>query len=263
MRNAERFEPQRFAEGIRASVATAMAAKHRRATAGGRAPAPLTLEEQLPDGRRPGGAVGRPGRAGLLHGRLPGRAARVGRRARVAARRRRARRRAAAALGRTSWLALGGLLGLGLWTLLSTVWAPIAGPAWDAGQRTLLYGGVLVAATGLLRGRRAVRWVEPAVAAGALVVVGYGLAERLLPGLLHYARSATAQGRLEQPLTYWNAMGAVAAMGVVACARLAGDGTRDGRLRAAAAAAAAPLGLGLSLTVSRGALFACAAGLPP
>ena len=49
--------------------------------------------------------------------------------------------------------------------------------------------------------------VEPALAAGTVVVIGYGLSARLLPGLLHFARSVSAQGRLEQPLTYWNAMG--------------------------------------------------------
>src|SRR5262249_34683484 len=70
-----------------------------------------------------------------------------------------------------------------------------------------------------------------------------------------------AQGRLEQPLTYWNAMGELAALGVVLCARIIGDTSRDQRMRMAAAAATAPLGLGLYVTFSRGALFACAAGL--
>lgn len=113
-------------------------------------------------------------------------------------------------------------------------------------------------AGGLLLGPRE---AEPGLALAALVVVGYGLSERLLPGLLHFARSVSAEGRLEQPLTYWNGMGVVAAFGVVLCARLVADTARPSWLRAAAAAASAPLGLGLALTVSRGALFACVAGL--
>jgi hypothetical protein len=125
----------------------------------------------------------------------------------------------------------------------------------------ILYAGVLLAATALLRDRGAQRVVEPALAAGALIVIGYGISARLLPGLLHFQRSVSAQGRLEQPLTYWNAMGELAAIGFVLCARLAGDATRSAQLRTAAAAAAAPLGMGLYLSVSRGALFACAAGL--
>jgi hypothetical protein len=164
-------------------------------------------------------------------------------------------------IGGAGWLAIGGLALLAAWTLLSTTWAPIAGNAYHAGQLVFLYVGVLLAAVMLLRGRAAQLAVEPALAAGTLIVIGYGISERLLPGLLHFARSASAQGRLEQPLTYWNAMGELAALGFVLSARIAGDRDRPRWLRAAAAGAAAPLGLGLYLSFSRGALFACAAGL--
>jgi O-antigen ligase/polysaccharide polymerase Wzy-like membrane protein len=162
---------------------------------------------------------------------------------------------------RAGRLAIGGLLALALWTLASTAWAPIAGSAYDAGQLGLVYAGGLIAAAALLRPAALQRAVEPGLAAGAVIVVGYGLAGRLVPGILHYARSISAQGRLEQPLTYWNAMGELAALGFVLCARLAGDAARPRALRAIAAAACAPLGMGLYLSVSRGALFACAAGL--
>jgi hypothetical protein len=162
---------------------------------------------------------------------------------------------------RSSWLALGGLGLFAGWTLLSTLWAPIAGDAYHAGQLVMLYVGVLLAATLLFRGAPARRMVEPALAAGAVIVIGYGLAGRLLPGVLHFARSVSAQGRLEQPLTYWNAMGELAALGFVVCAGIAGDRTRPAWLRGLAAAATVPLGTGLYLSFSRGALFACAAGL--
>ena len=56
-------------------------------------------------------------------------------------------------------------------------------------------------------------------------------------------------------------MGALAAIGLVLCAGVAGDATRPRALRAAAAAAAPLLGAGLALTFSRGALLAAAAGL--
>ena len=161
---------------------------------------------------------------------------------------------------RPSRVAVVGLGLLAAWTLLSFTWAPLAGTAYHDGQRVILYLGALVAAAALLRGRAA-RVVEPAVAGAALVVIGYGVSERLLPWLLTFQHSASAQGRLEQPLTYWNAMGAVAALGVVLCAHLAGEQSRHLRTRIAAAAATAPLGLGLYLSFSRGALFACAAGL--
>jgi O-antigen ligase len=169
--------------------------------------------------------------------------------------------RGAIAPGRAPRVAIAGLAVMAAWSLLSIAWSPIAGNAYHAGQLVMLYLGALIAAALLLGDPRARSLVEPVLAAGTLVVVGYGLSGRLAPGLLHFARSVSAQGRLEQPLTYWNAMGELAAIGVVLAARLAGDGTRRPGVRIAAAAAAVPLGVGLSISYSRGALFACVAGL--
>jgi hypothetical protein len=163
--------------------------------------------------------------------------------------------------GRAAWLTLGGLALFAVWTLLSTTWAPVAGTAYHAGQLVFTYLGAVLACGVIVRGLGAQRWVEPALAAGALIVICYGLSERLLPGALHFARSFTSGGRLEQPLTYWNAMGELAAIALVLSARVAGDRSRPGWMRAAAAAATAPLGMGLYLSFSRGALFALAAGL--
>jgi hypothetical protein len=163
--------------------------------------------------------------------------------------------------GRAAASTIGGLALMAGWSLLSITWSPIAGNAYHAGQVVMVYLGALVAAVLLVGDRRVWPLVEPALAAGTLTVVGYGLSGRLLPGLLHFARSMSAQGRLEQPLTYWNAMGELAAIGVVLVARIAGDGTRRPALRMAAAAAAVPLGVGLYISFSRGALFACVAGL--
>ena len=78
---------------------------------------------------------------------------------------------------------------------------------------------------------------------------------------MHLHATARAGGRLEQPMTYWNATGALAAIGLVLCARLAGDVTRPRALRIAAAAAAAPLGMGAYLSFSRGAIACLLAGL--
>ncbi|WCB94699.1 hypothetical protein DSM104299_03438 [Baekduia alba] len=160
-------------------------------------------------------------------------------------------------------LALAGFAGLALWTALSASWAPLNDAAWATFERDALYLGALVAATALLRrDTGAARLVEPVLMLGALVVVGYGLLGRLLPDIVHAAPSISAGGRLDQPLTYWNAMGALGAVGLVLAARIAGDAaTRSPALRAAAAAAAVPLTVAIYLTFSRGALAATAAGL--
>ena len=163
--------------------------------------------------------------------------------------------------GRWARLALGGLATLAAWSLASMAWARVAGDAYQSAQIVILYVGALLAAALVLHDARIRRTVEPVLALGATVVIGYGLAGRLLPGILHFARSVSAEGRLEQPLTYWNAMGELAALGVVLCARLAGDDTRPRAVRALAASAAAPLGLAVYTSFSRGALFAVVAGL--
>jgi uncharacterized membrane protein YhaH (DUF805 family) len=163
--------------------------------------------------------------------------------------------------GRPALAAVGGLALLTGWTALSAAWSPVGDGAAASSERALLYLGALGASFVAFRGRRAYRWVEPALAAGTLVVIGYGIAGRVLPDVVELSRTRSAGGRLDQPLTYWNATGALAALGFVLCARLAGDRTRPVALRAAAAAGTAPLALGVYLSFSRGALTALGVGV--
>jgi O-antigen ligase len=155
--------------------------------------------------------------------------------------------------------ALAGLLGLAGWTALSLLWAPLLEPAREDVWRVALYAAVLPLAVVAFRERRAARALELALAGLTLVVVGYGLLGGA--GALDLDASGGADGRLEQPLSYWNAMGAMAALGIVLCARIAIDRTRRRPLRAGAGVAVVPLAAGLYLTYSRGAVAAAALGL--
>jgi O-Antigen ligase len=157
--------------------------------------------------------------------------------------------------------ALVALAGLAAWTWIAASWSSSPAGADQELELALLYLPALAAGAIAWSDRRAARMVEPALAAGALIVIGYGLSGRLLPGVVHLHATARAGGRLEQPMTYWNATGALAAIGLVLCARLAGDVTRPRALRIAAAAAAAPLGMGAYLSFSRGAIACLLAGL--
>jgi hypothetical protein len=157
--------------------------------------------------------------------------------------------------------ALAGLVLLTIWTGLSSSWAPQAAPAEDALQRMLLYVAGFTAAAALLRHPLARRAAEPALALGTLIVIAYGLLGRLLPGIFHVGDPTIAEGRLEEPLTYWNAMGALAAVGALLCVRIAGDPERPRAMRAAAAAGVVPLAVAIELSLSRGALLAVAVGL--
>jgi O-antigen ligase len=158
-------------------------------------------------------------------------------------------------------LALLGLALLCAWTALSITWAPIGGRAQDDLQRLLLYLGVFTAAIALLRETGARRALEPALALGAFVAIAYGLSERLLPGVIDLDQSGTSAGRLEQPLTYWNAYGILAALGFVLAVRVAGDPSRSRVVRSVLAAAGVVLGLGVYLSFARGALAAVAVGV--
>ena len=88
---------------------------------------------------------------------------------------------------------------------------------------------------------------------GLTIVCGAGLLTRLLP--LTFPLPASLQNpRLAYPLTYWNALGMVCALGVALCIHLACD--RDGHLvlRVLAAALVPMFGVTLLLTFSRGAI---------
>jgi hypothetical protein len=162
---------------------------------------------------------------------------------------------------RAGRLAVLGLFLLCSWVALSFAWAPLGGRALDDEQRLLLYLGFLIAAIALVRGPLMRRLLEPVIVLSAFVIVAYGLSERLLPKVINLASSGTAVGRLEQPLTYWNAEGLLAAVGLVLAVHIAGDPVRERAIRAGAAAAAVLLGLGVYLTYARGALAAALVGL--
>ena len=162
---------------------------------------------------------------------------------------------------RAAWLAVGGLAGLAAWSAASIGWTPVRDAAQADVQRLVLYLGVFLAAIAVLRERRLARAAEPLLALGILAAVVEGLSERLLPGLFTLAASDSVRGRLLQPLVCWNAMGLLAAIGVVLCVRMAGDATRQRWLRACAAGATPMLALAGYLTLSRGAILAAAVGL--
>jgi hypothetical protein len=158
-------------------------------------------------------------------------------------------------------LALGGLALLCVWTALSISWAPLGARAVDDLQRLMLYLAFFVASAALLGGDGVRRRLEPLLVLGAFVIVAYALSERLLPDLVELSRSRSSSGRLEQPISYWNGLGALLAIGFVLAVRVAGDVGRPRLLRAAAAVAGVWLGLGVYLSFSRGALAAAGAGL--
>ena len=158
-------------------------------------------------------------------------------------------------------LALAGLALLFVWTVASYEWAPLRERVQHDAERLLLYLGYFTAALALVRERWLYRALEPLLVLGVLITSLYGLSERLFPGLVEFDRSRTAAGRLEQPFTYWNAVGVLGAIGAILAIRVAGDRRRPRGVRAAAAAGGVPIAFAAYLSFSRGALAAVAAGV--
>ena len=114
-------------------------------------------------------------------------------------------------------LTLGGLLGLGVWSLASTAWAESVENAVVSGNRWLLYGALLVLVLVLVRGERRSSVLLGATALG-IVAVAVSVLARLLgsdPASLFLA------GRLNSPLGYINGEGCLFVMGFWLCMAVA------------------------------------------
>ena len=153
-------------------------------------------------------------------------------------------------------LVLGGLAALAVWSAVSILWAPLAGPAQESAQRlTVLQVGALLLGIGALRSPRAMRAVEPTLAGGG----GGGDRLRTLRPPAAGHRGAVAVGAVGRPpgaadhlLERGGSAGRDGSGAVRPSSRA--TSTRPRGLRVAAAAVAPILGAGTYLTYSRGAI---------
>lgn len=161
------------------------------------------------------------------------------------------------ALSATALAGLGALALFAVWTGLSTTWSLNESAGLEDLHRNLAY--VALFCLGLIgaSGRHAASLVRIAGAV-ALVIVLAGLWRRLLPE----AADAVPPGyRLDHPLTYWNAFGALAAMTAVLGLGLASDHREHAIVRGAAAGGSVLAGVAMYFTLSRGAWLALAVGI--
>ena len=139
---------------------------------------------------------------------------------------------------RAALVSLGALAGLSAWTWLALLWSD--DPAATVARRPA--GAPLRRRPRRARAARVRRATVPLVLAATLVAIflasGYGLLTRLFPERLGVYDSVAAH-RLEEPLTYWNALGVFAGMG--ARLRLASRARADARRPSARGSDAAPL----------------------
>ena len=160
-------------------------------------------------------------------------------------------------------VAVGCLAALAAWTGISARWSPAPAAGLEAMQRTLLYAGLFGLGLVAAGSGRFARYLVWALLGVIVLVVGAGLVSRLYPELIPSGLTARDLGayRLGYPLSYWNAYGAMAAIGAVLALGLAADPRAPVALRAGAAPAAVLLSTAMYLSLSRGAWLALAAGV--
>jgi O-antigen ligase len=157
-------------------------------------------------------------------------------------------------------LAAGALTLYAVWTLMSAGWSDATSRALIEFDRALLYLLVLLAAglmTGRLGGSARILW---GLALAAFVVCGCGLITRVMPEV--WPIRATLQAdRLSYPITYWNTLGLVGAMGWVLCLHLSSSLREPRVVRILSAAALPVLAATVYFTFSRGAILVVPIGV--
>jgi hypothetical protein len=146
------------------------------------------------------------------------------------------------------------------WTLLSASWSDAPGRALIEFDRALLYLAVLVL-FGLFARQAGdlgvvLRWTAFAIAGIAIAAV----ITRLAPGTFPIDRP-TEHERLAFPLTYWNSLGVLAALGLVLLLYVTASVREPAFWRVLAAAAFPAVAVTLYFTFSRGGVLAAAGGL--
>jgi O-antigen ligase len=152
------------------------------------------------------------------------------------------------------------LLGFAAWVLASGLWSDAEDRALIEFDRALLYVLVFVLFAISARTHRRFPWMVRGVAVAALVCCGVGLVSRLFPHAIPTTASL-AVNRLAYPLTYWNALGMLAAVGLLLFLGLGASRGEPRLVRALAAGAIPILAVTLYFTFSRGAILAIAIGL--
>ncbi|HUR86473.1 MAG TPA: O-antigen ligase family protein [Solirubrobacteraceae bacterium] len=150
------------------------------------------------------------------------------------------------------------LVALAVLTALSIGWAAQPADAWLEANRTLAYVAVFAAAVAAAHAAPG-RWsaVLGAITLAAVVVSGYAVLTKILPGALNPDETFA---RLREPFGYWNSVGLMAALGVPGCLWLGARRSGHQGLNALACPALGLLVLTMLLAYSRGALLAAALG---
>jgi hypothetical protein len=161
-------------------------------------------------------------------------------------------------------LALGAVVLLALWGLVSLSWSADPERGLTEVSRAVVVGGSLLLGMSAVRVEQG-RALAAGVLVGLSVVVGAAVLSRLIPTLAPAAAETASflpstRTRLSWPLNYWNTIAAAAAIAIPLALSLA-TRTRNPWLSGLAVMPIPVLALGLAYTLSRGGILALAVGL--
>ena len=139
-----------------------------------------------------------------------------------------------------------------LWTFASAMWSHAPGRALLETDRVLLYLLVFLLCGSVARSASSLTWLVRGVIAATVIICLAAVLSRTLPDL-YPVPLGHRTARLSHPLTYWNALGLMAAIGTVLCFHVTTTRRRSATERCLAAAALPLTATTLLLTFSRGA----------
>lgn len=169
-------------------------------------------------------------------------------------------RRPFAPFGAALTVPLALLAGFAVWTLASALWSETTWRSLFEFDRALLFT-LVFAFFGLIgAGERRLEWGMRGFALTAVAIAAVALTTRLAADVWPIADNIHPE-RLSFPLTYWNSLGLLATLGLLACLHLSSGERQPRGWRVAGAAALPLLGATLLLTFSRGSLAVALLGL--
>jgi hypothetical protein len=147
-----------------------------------------------------------------------------------------------------------------LWTLLSVFSSNAPERALVEFDRASLYALAFVLFASVPKTSQRLRWMVRGMALALVAICAAALATRVLPEVWSIPRTF-ADSRLSFPLTYWNALGLMASLGLILCFHLSASEREPPLARVLASAGMPLLAAALLLTLSRGAIGAGIIGL--
>jgi O-antigen ligase len=157
-------------------------------------------------------------------------------------------------------IAAGALALYAVWTLASGIWSDAPGRALLEFDRVLLYLLALILFGSFARDSACLRWMIRGLALGIAIVGIIALVTRVLPEVWPVDPNF-ANNRLSYPLTYWNSLGLLSAVGVILCFHVTSSRGEPGIVRVLSALCVPLLATTVYFSFSRGAIAAGILGL--